>query len=196
MKIKYIDKLHKKLKEDTDLQVKVASGAVIGFMVTLYISGIILANKAHESAIIESEILKTPYVIENNESYKLKDIYILYKDDDIRICRREDVLKSVSSGYDLAKSITIGTLISDSSYDYLYKFYDLKTNELVAATDFPQNSSDEIHEEFIEEHMRFMNGYKFLNLGEVMKFDAYEDHEKIDQEYIDEYIENKRFLGR
>lgn len=61
--------------------------------------------------------------------------------------------------------------------------FDLETNESVGYKDgqVPEVS---------------MNGYKFINLGEVIGQYGINDYKSIDQEYINDFIEDKSFLSR
>ena len=167
MKIKYLDKNHKKVIAE---YVKPLAAIMVG--TSILATPVIAVLLDHYN---KSEIWNTPYLIENNESYKLGDIYVLYKEDEIRLCRCEQEIKNIREGVILP----LGVPVPSNSYDCIYKFYDIKTNEMVES--IGDSSS---------------KGYEIINLGkelgEVTSFTS----DKVNQEYIDNYIENKRFLGR
>ena len=177
MKIKYIDKFHKKIKEDSSFKNKLIFGIGMSVLSATIFTISFQGGKMLYKNDINNKIIETTYKVED-KSYALKDIYILYKDKEIIKCRREEVVEENT----LSKKI--------------YKFYDIKTNEMIAFTEYNQISNNYISEKNKENDTKNMNGYKYINLGEVMKSNAYNDHYKINQNYINDYIENKRFLGR
>ena len=77
MEIKYLDKFYKKLKDDVVFQEKIAFGAGVSifsatiFTISVY-SGIMLHDRE-----IKNKIMNASYIVENNESYQIKDIFIL-----------------------------------------------------------------------------------------------------------------------
>lgn len=174
MKIKFFDKMHKKI--NTDIVVPIVGGILAA---TLMAVPMFLIMDEMDR---EKEILETPYIIENNGSYKLKDIYVLYKEDEIILCRRTQEIKSAKRRINISVYRLMGIPISSYSYEYIYKFYDIRTNEMVAVWDTETSEKKE------------MNGYEFINLGIPLKEDAIEEDAKVNQEYIDDYIKNKRFL--
>ena len=172
MKIKYLDKFHKKLKKDGKLENKIVLGTGVGIIsAALFAFSVYGGTKIYNND-VHNKIMETYYKI-GEDKVQLKDIYLLYKGKEIRKCRREKENKT-----------------------NIYKFYDIKTNEFLAMTDSSLNSSHEIKDEEKEEVLKYMNGYKYINLGQVLFEDSFKEYFRINQFYIDEYIENKRFLGK
>lgn len=198
MKIKYFDKLHKKIKDDPyfSFSDEIAKGVAILLTVSLMTGGIASVLITSHNSHIEDKISNTEYIIENENRYAVQDIFILYKNNEIRLCRREQELKSTESGINVAQSIALGFPISSTKENYIYKFYDIKTNEMIGFTDYEQTSIEQIEEKNKNDAMKNMNGYEFVNLGKKLRKDAFKEHDKVNQEYIDDYIENKRFLRR
>lgn len=204
MKIKYIDKFHKKIKDDYGFQDKVFATGLAAVLISLSIPVFIYGQKHAEEAHIKDEIKNIPYVAEASDMYTISDIFILYNNDEIRKCRRQETL--VSDEFNPALFITYGPAFANNS-SYIYSFYDIETNELVGCTTYSNLMCDEINGLDIStgEQIGYkegqtpeesMNGYKFINLGEIISHDGFEDYKSIDQEYIDDFIEEKKFLSK
>ena len=138
----------------------------------------------------------------------MKDIFILYKSDEIRKCRREEVLLSEQFKLNPALFVLLGPAGSATyDRDYIYNFYDIETNELIAWTTFSNLMCEDINSFDLEakESIGYkdgqvpevsMNGYKFINLGEVISQYGINDYKSIDQEYVNDFIDDNRFLSR
>lgn len=168
MKIKYIDKTHIKSNNKNNIKkiLLYTTGIPIlsvSIFTISYYAGINIYNNG-----VSTKIIETTYKI-GDENFKIKDIYLLYKDNEIRICRRENNYND-------------------------YKFYDINTNDLIGIINYSLKSSSEIKEKDKENIMKYMNGYEYVNLGEKIKEDGFKEHYRINQYYIDDYIENKKFL--
>lgn len=189
MKIKYLDKKHKKINKKCSVSEKLEEGLKKLDEGKLFIAGATTGLTA--VAIFISICLYTrfslpkprvvasiPYV-QNEQTYNLDEIYIFYKESEIRKCLRK--------GYVYNQDIT-DTYVA-------YEFFDIATGEKIAHTKYNRSQSDDAEEE------KTLNGYKYIRLSDIIYEDLYEkkvtnEEEVATQEYIDDIIENKRFLGR
>ena len=166
MKIKYFDKNHESIKETAQIV-----GTVLGFIAVSSITIGSFFYWAGQTTPRMHEISNITYV-HGTQKFDCDDIYILYKEQEIRKCTKKGYIKS-------------GGIICN---DYNYEFFDIETGENLGYVDIDRNEGVT------------SKGYKYINLANYIYEDKLEkktsDISDINQEYLDDVIENKRFLGR
>lgn len=168
MKIKYFDKNHESIKETAQIV-----GTVLGAVVAISITVGSFCYWVGQTTPRSHEIDNLVYINEG-EKFKCSDVYILYNESEIHKCIRKGYIKND------------GLILND----YNYEFYDIETGEFFGYTDMGR---------YAEEGITSKN-YKFVNLANYVFNEKLEqktsDISDVNQEYLDDVIENKRFLGR
>lgn len=183
MKIKYFDKEHKKTNNNTKLKQNLITFSVMGFTSALMISMVVSVSLITHKSELRHEINQTPYIVESNVTYPVKDIWLLYNDQEVIKCRRETMVgNSYPPGFKLSRGI--------------YNFYNIETNELLGYTTVNAHNIEGLSKSFLEDEIKHLNGYKYVNLGTILGYKELDEYQNIDQEFIDNFIEEKRFLGK